>query len=228
MDPTNRMMSRLQVNDMVGMPQIYGQPQPQGVFVETKAPVMQQKKERKKRGERKDDHRVDRHEENLKEIAQEIYVRWKTRKLVKERSYDLERAEKKAEKRWKKETAEVTRLFYKAAIMENTVLGDEESIGKKRKKEAKIKEDCHPYLLFCKEHRDELSAKYGGKEVLSVLSEMWKKLGPEEKNKYIEVAEKNKLNKTKQQEQQQQQGMMTMQDQVGMHQPPPQQQVFMF
>ncbi|ELP93344.1 hypothetical protein EIN_057290 [Entamoeba invadens IP1] len=137
--------------------------------------------------------RGDHREENLKEIAQEIYIRWKTRKLIRERNYDDDRAEKKAEKRWRKETAEVTRLFYKAAILENTMLGDDETIGKKKKKEAKIKEDCHPYLLFCKEHREELSSKYNGKEVLTILSEMWKKLDPLEKNRYVESAKKNKL-----------------------------------
>ncbi|EKE40032.1 hypothetical protein ENUP19_0209G0005 [Entamoeba nuttalli] len=158
-----------------------------------------EKKERKKR---KGDHKSDRREEMLKEIAQEIYIRWKVRKLLREQSYDVERAEKKAERRWRKETADVTRLFYKAAIMENTMLGDEESLGRKKKKEAKIKEDCHPYLLFCKEHREQLGTKYNGKEVLTILSEMWKKLDPVEKDKYNLLAKKNKMIQTTQQESQ--------------------------
>ncbi|KAL7714617.1 hypothetical protein QTN25_007920 [Entamoeba marina] len=157
-------------------------------------PTTQQKKTEKKK--RKNEHRPEHREDMLKEIAQEIYIRWKVRKLVKERGYNEERAEKKAEKRWKKETADVTRLFYKAAIMENTMLGDEDVFTKKRKKEAKIKENCHPYLLFCKEHREQLSNKHNGKDILTILSSMWKKLDPSEKAKYVDSAKRNKLLQT--------------------------------
>ena len=42
----------------------------------------------------------------------------------------------------------------------------EQSTKAQTQKEAKIKEDCHPYLLFCKEHREDIANRYTGKDVL--------------------------------------------------------------
>ena len=106
--------------------------------------------------------------------------------------FDPEIYSKKMAKRWRKESSEVTRLFIKAALLEHAMLGEDEILVRKKKKEAKIKENCHPYLLFCKEQREELGSRYNGKEILSVLSDMWKKLSSEEKAQYAEKAQKNK------------------------------------
>lgn len=179
-----------------------------------------EKKPKKRRNDQRSDHR----EELLKELAEEIYIRWKVKKMKEKHEKEMKdklmeeklefdelKAEKKAEKRWRKETADTTRLFYKAAMLENTMLGDDEMLFRKKKKEAKIKEDCHPYLLFCKEHREQLGNKYNGKEVLTLLSDRWKKLDQTERNKYIDMAKKNKMI----------QNQMIEDDQMDAPQPPP-------
>ena len=131
-------------------------------------------------------------EEEIKRISQEIYIRWKSNKLMRERNYTHEQAIHKSEERWKKESAEVTRLFYKAAVIENTILGDEDITTRKKKRETKRKENQHPYLLFCKENREEVAKKFKPKEVLTELSKMWKALSEDEKQKYIVMAKRNK------------------------------------
>ena len=103
-----------------------------------------------------------------------------------------EQSIKKIERRWKKESNDIVKLYLKAAMLENAMLGENEVMVRKKKKETKIREECHPYLLFCKEHREELANGYNGKDVLSVLSDMWKKLDPVEKEKYTEKAKRNK------------------------------------
>ena len=60
---------------------------------------------------------------------------------MRERNYTHEQAIHKSEERWKKESAEVTRLFYKAAVIENTILGDEDITTRKKKRETKRKEN---------------------------------------------------------------------------------------
>ena len=194
---------------MMGVPmpeytQLFTVPEPQiQTYTKPIEPITTDRKPRKKRTDTKPEQR----DEQLKDLALEIYIRWKLRKMQEKHFKDvqerIERGEevvefaeeqsiKKIERRWKKESADVVKLYLKAAMMENAMLGEDVVMVRKKKKETKIKEECHPYLLFCKEHREEIANGYTGKDVLSVLSDMWKKLDPVEKEKYAEKAKKNK------------------------------------
>ncbi|KAL7717865.1 HMG box domain-containing protein [Entamoeba marina] len=103
-------------------------------------------------------------------------------------------AEEEAERRWETETDEVTQLYQKTAVIENVLLGEDGYLLKRKKTEGvKRKEDWHPYLLFCKEHREELKVEgHNGNELMSMLSTKWKDLSDGEKLRYSEIAKENK------------------------------------
>ncbi|KAL7712568.1 HMG box domain-containing protein [Entamoeba marina] len=122
---------------------------------------------------------------NASQITKAIYIRWKTNKLVNERQMDLAKAKTKALSKWKKITDEKKQQYYKIACIECHLLNDGDAI--------KRKEECHPYLLFCKEHRDEVKAQgNNGNEVMKILSNKWNALSPKERKAYKDKATENK------------------------------------
>ena len=137
----------------------------------------------------------ERRETELSELARSIYIKWKGREFHKENpTISIQDCEKKAASQWVEEPDEVVQVYYKTAVMENVLLGEEGFLYKKKKNEgSKRKEDWHPYLLFCKQHREELKQEgVSGNEVMSMLSEKWKALPEEERRRYAEIAKENK------------------------------------
>ena len=128
------------------------------------------------------------------EIAQLIYIRWKVRKLLSEKQMTLEKARAKAQAKWNKLDEEKMTKFYRIASIECHMLNEDESLGKKKKVDiSKRKEENHPYLLFCKDNRDKVRNEgHSGNDVMKVLSDMWKSLPENEKNRYIDLAKKNR------------------------------------
>ena len=136
----------------------------------------------------------DEQEQERLEIAKMIYIRWKIRKLMQEKQMTIEKARQKALLKWGKMDEEKMLKFYRIASIECHMLNEDECYGKKKKIDvSKRKEEHHPYLLFCKDHRDKVKSEgHSGNEVMKVLSEMWKELPEEIKNKYREIAKVNK------------------------------------
>ena len=151
----NELLMNVHLNYMQ-QPQQYSMPEdpkqmepslPPHIPYENRTATYIEKKPRKKRAENK----PERKEEMLKDLAQEIYIRWKVKKMqekaAKETKKEMttdeflpftdETLEKKAMKRWKKETAETTKLFFRAALIENLMLGEDEfaPMIKRKKKE---------------------------------------------------------------------------------------------
>ena len=138
--------------------------------------------------------RHDQHEQEKLEIAQMIYIRWKVRKLMSDKQMTLEKAKAKAQAKWNKMDEEKMTKFYRIASIECHLLNEDESYGKKKKVDiSRRKEENHPYLLFCKENREKIRLEgHAGNDVMKALSDMWKSLPENEKNKYIELAKKNR------------------------------------
>ncbi|KAL7722102.1 HMG box domain-containing protein [Entamoeba marina] len=126
--------------------------------------------------------KMEKREEDLFSLAKGIYIKWKGREIMREDPNIIKKnAEEEAERRWETETDEVTQLYQKTAVIENKTEG------------VKRKEDWHPYLLFCKEHREELKVEgHNGNELMSMLSTKWKDLSDGEKLRYSEIAKENK------------------------------------
>ncbi|EKE41176.1 hypothetical protein ENUP19_0172G0022 [Entamoeba nuttalli] len=128
------------------------------------------------------------------EIAQAIYIRWKTKKLINERLLTPEKAKAKATAKWSKLDEDKMQKFYKVASIECHLLNEDGTYGKRKKGDiTKRKEEYHPYLLFCKENRDRVKAEgHTGNEIMKYLSNMWKAMSEDERKKYKDLAQHNK------------------------------------
>ncbi|BFU18316.1 high mobility group box domain containing protein [Entamoeba histolytica HM-1:IMSS-B] len=137
----------------------------------------------------------ERREGELTDLARGIYMKWKGRELVRENpTLTMKIAEERALELWETEQEDVIQTYFKTAIIENVLLGEEGySIKKKKNDGMKRKEEWHPYLLFCKEHREELKQEgVSGNEVMTMLSDKWKALSEDERSHYSELAKENK------------------------------------
>ena len=137
----------------------------------------------------------ERRDMEIADLAKSIYIKWKGREIHKENpAVSILECEKRAAMNWDAETDDVTQAYFKTALMENVLLGEETYMFKKKKAEgSKRKEEWHPYLLFCKEHREELrSQNVSGNDVMTILSEKWKALPEEERARYAGIAKENK------------------------------------
>ena len=137
----------------------------------------------------------ERRDNEIADLAKAIYIKWKGKEIHKENpTSPLIECEKRASLNWDNEPDEVTQVYFKTAVMENVLLGDDCGMYKKKTKEVnKRKEDWHPYLLFCKEHREELkNDNVSGNDVMTMLSEKWKSLPDEERARYGMIARENK------------------------------------
>ena len=91
-------------------------------------------------------------------------------------------------------TPEQLKLYGDLAFIESVFFGNSIPLKKKRKADtSKRKEEWHPFLLFCKEHRDGvLKEGYTGSSVMSVLSARWKELPKADQDRYKTLARENK------------------------------------
>ena len=148
--------------------------------------------------------------EEVEEMAQALYIYWKSRDIVKNGECDYEEANERAEIMWKSEENEkILDDFRKAAAVQIVMLGGE-YIGNKPKRHVrsefgKNRAECNPFLLFCRDHRENVREKGSRGKGMITLSSMWKDLSFEEKNRYIEKA---KLNKAKDSAMQNKEGQM--------------------
>ena len=60
--------------------------------------------------------------------------------------------------------------------------------------------EYNPFLLYCKDHRENVREKGSRVKGMCTLSSMWKALGEEEKQKYVDMARQNKAKDMKQNE----------------------------
>ncbi|ELP87126.1 hypothetical protein EIN_496710 [Entamoeba invadens IP1] len=134
------------------------------------------------------------------EIAEAIFVRWKTRKLMKERDIEYQTAKTKAQSKWSKLSDDKIQKFYRIATIECHLLNEDGLSGKKKIGDiSKRKEEYHPYLLFCKENREKVKEEgFTGNEIMKHLSELWKEMPEDKKKKYQDLAlqNRNKNNNT--------------------------------
>ena len=136
--------------------------------------------------------------EEVEEMAQALYIYWKSRELIKtEECDDYEEANERAEILWKEETNEkVLDDFRKAAAVQIVMLGGEVVANRKRKQNrseyGKNRAECNPFLLFCKDHKENVREKGSRGKGMTTLSNMWKDLPDSEKAKYIDIARENK------------------------------------
>ncbi|ELP95182.1 hypothetical protein EIN_429580 [Entamoeba invadens IP1] len=137
--------------------------------------------------------------EDVEEMAQALYIYWKSRDIARSGECDYEEANERAEFMWKNEANEkIIDEFKKAAAVQIVMLGGE-YIGNKRKRQVKNefgknRAECNPFLLFCKDHRENVREKGSRGKGMTTLSSMWKELSEDEKQRYIGRA---KVNKTK-------------------------------
>ena len=116
-----------------------------------------------------------------------------TKKLEKSEMTENEKI-MKIEKKWKKISSENKMLYEQLAYIEMVFLGNFCVMKKKRKQDtSRRKEDWHPYLLFCKQNRENvISEGISGSSVMKKLSFLWKNLSEKEKEKYVIEAKQNK------------------------------------
>ncbi|EAL50048.2 high mobility group box domain containing protein [Entamoeba histolytica HM-1:IMSS-B] len=135
--------------------------------------------------------------EDVEEMAQALYIYWKSRDIVKAGECDYDEANERAEIMWKNEENEkILDDFRKAAAVQIVMLGGE-YIGNKRKRQVrsefgKNRAECNPFLLFCRDHRENVREKGSRGKGMTTLSSMWKDLPETEKIRYVELAKTNK------------------------------------
>ncbi|ELP86913.1 hypothetical protein EIN_314720 [Entamoeba invadens IP1] len=135
--------------------------------------------------------------EDVEEMAQALFIYWKSKELLRTNEYQYDDANEKAEELWHEEADEQTLdLFRKAAAVQIVMLGGE-FVAQKKRRQAKSEMDrnraeCNPFLLFCKDHRDNVREKGSRGKGMTTLSGMWKLLPDEEKEKYVTAAKQNK------------------------------------
>ena len=135
--------------------------------------------------------------EDVDELAQALFVYWKSREIMKEGECDYEEANDRAETIWKEETNEhLIETFKKAAAVQVVMLGGE-YYGTKRRRQVKSdygknRASSNPFLLYCKDHKENVREKGGRGKGMTTHSTMWKGLPEEEKLKYVEMAKTNK------------------------------------
>ncbi|KAL7714619.1 HMG box domain-containing protein [Entamoeba marina] len=140
--------------------------------------------------------------EEVEEMAQALFIYWKSRDIVRTGECDFDEANEKAELMWKEETNEHTLdAFRKAAAVQIVMLGGE-YVGNKRRRQVKSefgknRAECNPFLLFCKDHRENVREKGSRGKGMTTLSTMWKNLTEDEKTKYVEMAKTNKSKEIK-------------------------------
>ncbi|ELP90028.1 hypothetical protein EIN_403620 [Entamoeba invadens IP1] len=158
-----------------------------------KYPTEQPEHHKRKKATNKE--KSERREGELNDLAKAIYMKWKGREYLREApTLTMKQAEERASAVWDTEPEDITQRYYKTAIIENVLLGEDGYLFKKKKNDGmKRKEEWHPYLLFCKQHREELKQEgVSGNEVMAMLSDKWKSLTEEERGNYAEQARINK------------------------------------
>ena len=132
--------------------------------------------------------------EDVEELAHAVYIFWKAREMVKNKEFEIEEANNRAETMWLNENEDTRDIFKRAAVVQEIMLGNVLS-----KKKHPNKSDCsanranaNPFLLFCKDHKDAVREKGSRGKGMSTLSQMWKKLPEGEREKYIKQAKENK------------------------------------
>ena len=114
--------------------------------------------------------------------------------MVKAKELEVDEANEKAEQMWAEETEDLRDLFRRAAVVQDIMLGN--AMGKKRRQGkseyAQNRAEYNPFLLFCKDHRENVREKGSRGKGMSTLSSMWKDLPEEEKGKYLDLAKANK------------------------------------
>ncbi|KAL7719085.1 HMG box domain-containing protein [Entamoeba marina] len=150
-------------------------------------PVKKEKKNKKKKEVNED----------VEEMALALFIYWKSKDLMRTGTYQYEEASEKAELMWKDETDDTTlELFRKAAAVQIVMLGGLYVAPKKRKQARSDLErnraECNPFLLYCKDHRENVREKGSRGKGMTTLSNMWKALPENEKEKYQELAKQNK------------------------------------
>ncbi|KAL7721090.1 HMG box domain-containing protein [Entamoeba marina] len=149
--------------------------------------VKKEKKNKKKKGVNED----------VEEMALALFIYWKSKDLMRTGTCQYEEACEKAELMWTNETDDTTmELFKKAAAVQIVMLGGEFTTQKKRKQVRSDLErnraECNPFLLYCKDHRENVREKGSRGKGMTTLSNMWKALPENEKEKYQELAKQNK------------------------------------
>lgn len=135
--------------------------------------------------------------EDVEEMAQALFIYWKVKELMKTGVCQYEEANERAESMWRHEMDDATLdLFRKAAAVQIVILGGEFIPQKKRKHQRNDVErnraECNPFLLFCKDHIENVREKGSRGKGMTTLSTMWKQLTDKEKEKYVEMAKQNK------------------------------------
>ncbi|GAB1224716.1 hypothetical protein ENUP19_0216G0035 [Entamoeba nuttalli] len=132
--------------------------------------------------------------EDIEELSHAVYIYWRAKEMVKTKEYEVDEANEKAEQMWAEETEEVRETFRRAAVVQDIMLGN--AMGKKRRQGkseyAQNRAEYNPFLLFCRDHRENVREKGSRGKGMSTLSSMWKQLPDEDKERYQELAKQNK------------------------------------
>ena len=115
--------------------------------------------------------------------------------MVKKDTISIEEANEKAEQMWEEAPEETKELFRRAAVVQDIMLGG--AMGKRRRHTkggefAQNRAEYNPFLLYCRDHRENVREKGSRGKGMSTLSAMWKELPESEKEKYQELAKANK------------------------------------
>ncbi|KAL7719416.1 HMG box domain-containing protein [Entamoeba marina] len=132
--------------------------------------------------------------EEIEELSHAVYIYWKAKEMVKTKEFDVDDANEKAEQMWADENEDVRETFRRAAVVQDIMLGN--AMGKKRRQGkseyAQNRAEYNPFLLYCRDHRENVREKGSRGKGMSTLSAMWKDLPESEKERYQEQAKANK------------------------------------
>ena len=136
--------------------------------------------------------------EDVEELAHAVYIFWKAREMVKNKEFEIEEANNRAETMWLNENEDTRDIFKRAAVVQEIMLGN---VLSKKKHPSKSdvslnRANSNPFLLFCKDHRENVREKGSRGKGMTTLSQMWKDLPQSEKDKYIKLAKDNKDKET--------------------------------
>ncbi|ELP88356.1 hypothetical protein EIN_227890 [Entamoeba invadens IP1] len=172
--PTNYMINAVYEQEQLNNP------------MNTVPPVEQEMKERKRKPSM--------YTEEIEELSHAVYIYWRAKEMVKTKEYEVDEANEKAEQMWASESEDIRETFRRAAVVQDIMLGN--AMGKKRRQGksefAQNRAEYNPFLLFCKDHRENVREKGSRGKGMSTLSQMWKDLPETDKEKYQEQAKQNK------------------------------------
>ena len=139
--------------------------------------------------------------EDVEELAQALFVYWKTKDLLRTTALSCEDANELAEQAWLEEVDDATaELFRTAAAVQIVILGGEYIAPTKRRPQKYAtaptehnRAECNPFLLYCRDHKENVREKGARGKGMMTLSGMWKQLPESEKEVYQQKARENKM-----------------------------------